>query len=568
MRRPRPVFGLFALLALWTDCESPLHGQDDPAGAAAEAEQNQPPSEAIVIPDEPRTIDPAHFVPEPLAIPVTVDFEETAIEDVAAWIRDELGYPTLIDEAAIRDLGILLSDPITERLDDAPAYLLLNRLRQMQLGWFVEDDILRITTKEFVDERLSTVQYNIGNLLDAGYEDDAIRDVIARETSGPWFDVDGLGGSLQILGDVLFVRQTYHVQREVAAVLAALAEHGRMTLLLESPQNLALRDQLDANVTADFDRTPLQEAIENLAAQVDIDMRLDVQALSDIGIRDRQPVSLTLSGRPLSTTLEVLLSGIHLTYLAEDGVMWITSRETVEDRFTTAIYDVRDLCRDQQESAALQEAIQEQTRGPWFDIDGVGGTVNFPKPGVMVVRQTQAGLYELLNLLETYRAALRASKPRPRNEIDPNEYIVTYYRMPSEMAADLVSLLPVLVKPETWRSDDHPDAQGYAMVAASGVELRDVHGRTVVAPKEANEKDSRALVVSQSVLIVSQSRENHEEVKKVIRRVREGDSQTGDSGGFTGGGGGFGGGGFGGGFFSTPPAAHPAPPTHPQPATP
>jgi hypothetical protein len=319
-------------------------------------------------------------------------------------------------------------------------------------------------------------------------------------------------------------------------------------LLLEPPQYLALRDKLTLNVTADFDRIPLVDAIGNLADQVEVDMRIDEDALKDQGIRDRQPVSLGLTGRPLSTTLDVLLSGLNLTYLIEDGVVRITTQEIAEDHRVTAVYDVRDLCRDDSESDALQNAIQEQTEGPWFDVDGIGGTIDFPKPGVMFVRNTQRQLDELLTLLETYRAALRASKPRLQQKIDPKEFVTTYYKMGAETAADLVDLLPVLVRPETWQSEAHPEAEGYLLKATSGVQLRDVHGREVVSPKAVNEKDNLALVASQAVLIVHQSREAQEDVAEVIRRVQEGDATAMSGGGF--GGGGFGGGGFGGGFFS------------------
>ena len=338
MRRTNPLSNLLFAAALISVADVQGFGQQaGQPGEAAAATETQPPSEAIVIPDEPRTIDPAQFVPEPLGKPVTVEFVETPLSEVAAWIRDELGYPVLLDEQNLREQGMLPSDPVTERLADAPPYLLLNRLQTIGIHWFVEAGILHLTTGEIADDHISTEQYVIGDLLDAGYEEHAIREVIANETSGPWFDLDGIGGSIQILGDVLFVRQRYHVQREVAAVLEALRRHGRMTLLLEPPQNLVLRDKLAINVTADFDRIPLVDAIENLAAQVDADMRIDLTALRDQNLRDRQPVSLQLSGRPLSTTLDVLLSGLDLTYLVQDGVIWITAKVIADERMITAI---------------------------------------------------------------------------------------------------------------------------------------------------------------------------------------------------------------------------------------
>jgi hypothetical protein len=500
------------------------------------------------IPDEPKTVDPATFMPPKLAEPVTVDFTDSSIGEVAEWIRTEHGFAVLIDESSLGDEGILVSDPVSDKSGGVPLYLLLNRLRAIGVDWYVEDDVLWITTPAMADERLTTEQYLIGDLLDMDYDQEKLIDTIANETSGPWWDVDGIGGSIEVLGDVMFVRHTAPMQREVAGLLTALRKHARMTFTLDPPQHEPIREKLNQNVDADFDDEPLIVAIHTLGERADVDVRVDLKALKDVGVRDRQPVSLTLAGRPLHTVLHVLLSPQHLTWILRDGVLWITSTERAEDAYKAAVFDVRDLCRDQGESDALQEAIQEQTSGPWFDLDGIGGTITFAQPGAMVVRQPESGLFEVLNLLETYREALRLSKPREREGIDMEEFVTTYYRMDADIADDLVNVLPVLVRPDTWRSEVAPEAKGTILEVASKSDLRDVHGRTVVGEPERNDQNRNALVVSQAVLIIHQSRVAHEEIAEVIRRVQAGDA-IGASGAV--GGGGFGGGGFGGGFFST-----------------
>lgn len=525
---------------------------DQPAEQAGEQPAGQPAAGAAEkpalpeIPDEPKTVDPATFMPPKLAEPVTVDFTDSSIGEVAEWIRTQHGFPVLIDERSLSDNNVLVSDPVSDRLVNEPLYLLLDRLRLKGLAWYVEDNILRITTKDQADEHLTTSQYLVGDLFDADYDSNTLIDVIQNETSGPWFDVDGIGGTIVLLGDVMFVRQTDRMQREVAGLLSALRKHGRMTFTLDPPQNLALRQKLQQNVTADFDATPLVTALQNLAEQAEANIRLDTTALRTKGVRERQPVSLALADRPLDTVLSLLLSTVRLKHVIRDGAILITTPENAEELFKTAIYDVRDLCRDSDESKALTDAIQDQTSGPWFDLDGIGGTISFPKPGAMVIRHTEQQLFEILDLLETYRAALRLSKPREHKGIDMNEFITTYYRVEADIADDLVNVLPVLVRPDTWRSEVAPDAKGTILKVASKSDLRDVYGRTVVAAPERNEQDRSALVVAQSVLIIHQSRVAQDEIAKVIHRVQEGDATGGAMGGMMGGMGG-----FGGGFFST-----------------
>jgi hypothetical protein len=254
----------------------------------------------------------------------------------------------------------------------------------------------------------------------------------------------------------------------------------------------------------------------------------------------------------LSTVLQTLLASYHATWAMRDGVLWITAQEKADEILTTAVFDVRDLCRDEGESDALIDAIQNQTEGPWQDLDGIGGTMDVPKTGVLVVRQTEPLLQSVLELLQNYRTALLASKPRPRNVVDPKEVITQYYRMEAATADDLERILPLLVQPESWRSERTPDAPGFVLKAASKSELRDVHGRPVVAKADtANDADPRALVVQQAVLIIRQTRAVQDEIAGIIRKVESGDATDGSFGAGGGiGGGGFGGGGFGGGFFS------------------
>ncbi|MFQ5734360.1 MAG: hypothetical protein ACE5KM_20675 [Planctomycetaceae bacterium] len=529
-----------------------------PAGA-----QKQPPKPAAkkhkipVIPDQPRTVDPVQFLPKKLATAVTVKFDGSSLREVGEWIAKEQKIPVLFDKEALADQKIPLGEAVNDRLDKEPLYLLLNRLSSLGLAWYVKDDILHITTIEVAGSRMSTKPYNVGDLLDAGYKRDAVLDVARNATAGPWMDEDGVGGKLEWLGDVLFVRQTDRMHREIQGLLSALRKHGRQTFSLDPPQHEALRKKLGANVSVNFDQTPLTTAVKQLAQKSGTDIRLDVPTLRKKGIHERQPVTLKLSERKLETVLGVLLAELKLTSVLRDGVMSITSEEKAEELHKTAVYDVRDLCRNEKESAALTTAIQSQTKGPWFDIEGVGGTIVFARTGTMVIRHTERRLNEVGQLLTTYRKALRASKPRDRAEEKSREVITVYYRMHDGTATDLVKLLPKLVQPETWKTDAKPKAPGTILKVASPPGLLAVTGNavdTVASTDNNNARDTKVLVVSHAVLVIRQSRAVHEEISGVIQRIEHGDPTeplVGGGGlGGLGGGGGFGGGGFGSGFFS------------------
>lgn len=501
-----------------------------------------------VIADEPKTIDPATLVPEKLAARATVDFRSGSLREVVEWLRLQHKIVVLVEESALGDAGVSPSEPVSDHLDNAPVYLLLNRLRSLGLAWYVEDDVLHITSEEVAKDRQVTLPYNVGDLLDADYDGDAlltfIEEVIAPDT---WSSMGG-SGTANVLGDVLFVRQTDRLHREVQGLLAALRKHGRRTFAPDPAEHLALRQKLDKNVSVAFADTPLETAVGQLGKDAGIDVRLDLPALRESRVRPREPVTLKLTDRKLRTVLQAMLSNLKLTWILRDGVLWITNPEESEDFDKIAVYDVRDLCRDGGESDALQQAIVSGTNNDQWMENGGSAAIAFAKPGTLVIRGQEETLNAVLDLLETYRTALRSSKPRERRVVDPKEVITRYYRLHDNVAQSLEQLLPKLVRPESWKAAGGKDAPGQITYAASPPDLFSPQGQLAKAAGKDGVKGTAA-VVARGVLIVRQTREAHDEIAEVIRRIESGDAAKEAVMGM--GGMGMGGmGGFGGGFMS------------------
>lgn len=512
-------FRTLACSATFTFFAGVAVGWDDPVPPAAD--DAVPPAAGIVIADEPRGIDPALFVPEPLAQPATVDLSNSSLAELAEWVGSQTGFRVLLDQGRLAEVGYTEGEPISDRIDNEPIYLLLNRLKTLNLGWSINDGVITISTADYMVDQFTTRSYTLTDLLDAEYEPDRLLETIYESTSGEWQAYHGLGGDLQLLGDVLFVRATQAGHKEIEGLLLAIQQPARQTFILDPPQNQRIRARLRETVSVDFEDTPLIEAVETLAQASGIAIRLDQRSLRDGRIRIREPLTLNLEERQLDTVLAALLHNLGLTWKIDDGVLWITTEDAAADQHKTAIYDVRDLCRDDAESQALGDAILSATSGEWDDIDGIDGSHSFPIAGSMVVRQTEQVHRELLTLLENYRTALRNSRPRQRNEPDPNEVLTRYYRMDKFQATDLLLELPQIVRPGTWNGDAAESPGQVSLVAASE---------------------------TQAVLIVVQSRAAQVEIMTLLQKLETGDSirpmpeiQ---------GGGGQGGGGFGGGFFS------------------
>ncbi len=542
-----PIVRHAALLLVFGWCKTTSVSAQFREPPAAPVATKPAETKPVEIADEPRTIDPATLVPALLATPKTIAFKETALKEVVAWLQQELKTSVLVDRKALAEAKLLISEPITDELKNEPLYLLLDRLQILGLDWYLADGLLHLTSIEVAQERQVTVSYNLGDLLDAGYESEALLSAVAG--------VCGEEGDLTLLGDVLFARENVRIHRKIAGLFAALRKPARRTFIADAPQHAPLRAKLELPITIDFQETALETAVQQLAGLAEIDLRLNRPALAARGISLRKPITLSLTDQKLRTVLQAFLSQEKLDWALADGVLWISPQHQGEEDIQqqkAAVFDVRDLCVDHAESDALLEAILNQTNAHWEIEEGTGGNIIFARPGVMVVRAVERTLDDVLQLLENYRIALRGSKPRPQPGVDPKEVLTRYYRLPLQMAIDVEQLLPEQVRTDTWKTAERPEAIGTIRRVISRPE--------VLASQTAPAAGSPAppgVLIDYAVLMVRQTREAHQEISKLLWQLENGDSHLemsdhmgGGMGGFGGGGVGFGGqqGGFGSGL--------------------
>ena len=489
------------------------------------------------IPAEPRFVDPTDFLPAKLTKRVTVDMRSASLTELAQWLQTAGELNVLVQLSELEEEGISPSDPISDWLANEPLYLLLDRLQLMDVGWYYEGDILYLTTLSVVrNERQATVPYLLGDLLDNGYTGYQIVDLIESLIEPDTWENNGGNGRINLIGDMIFVRSTGAIQRRVQGFLHAIEHHGRQTFIDVSATDQLLQDKLAVIVTVDYQDSPLEDAILDLAKQTGADIRLDRASLRDARIRERQPVTLQVQQQPIKTVLNYLLPQLGLGWQIRNGVLWVTSRDEDEEPLT-AFYDVRDLCRDKKESEALSEAVQSQV--PYvFEAEGGSDVIEFGKPGTLIVLAPRSVHEVVLDLLEKYRFALRKSKLRKPSETE-DEVTTLYYRIHANVAQTLHTELPKLVAPDSWRSAERPDAIGTILLLES--------------PPEVTQNEGSAPIISERMVLVIQQRQSvHSEIAKTLQKIENGDEETRaiDGGKRTGPIGM--GGGFGGGMFSFP----------------
>jgi hypothetical protein len=338
----------------------------------------------------------------------------------------------------------------------------------------------------------------------------------------------------------LFVRQTARGQRKLAGLLAALRKPARRIMVDDPSKHMPMRAALQRSTTISVKGKSLSAVCEELAASTNIDIRLDRLALKAAKISERAPVTLEIRDQPVATVLNLLVSQQRLTWLLRDGVLWITTAEVALAGGKIAVFDVRDLCKDFDECAALQEAIEQQSNPEsWSSSDGCG-TIVCPTAGIMIVYQTEDRLDSLLQLLEDYRSALRNSKRRVSPEDDPEVVETKFYRMPTTVAKELAVALPSMLDADTWKNKARPGAPGTIRILKSWDHMPDCK----VSSNSAESSAAFRSATAYSVLVIEQKRRIHKQIPALLQRVEHGDTtlETGGMGGMGGMGGGFGGG--------------------------
>ena len=205
---------------------------------------------------------------------------------------------------------------------------------------------------------------------------------------------------------------------------------------------------------------------------------------------------------------------------------------------------MRDLDDNARQLEQLEAAIEATNDGPWMVRDGDGGVLLLPGGGRMVVRQTDEGHREIRQLLVAQRRAATLGKTfdatgteltRTKDSIRASRrgpIEKRFYRVPSETADDLLTVLPASIDTVTW-SNAAMSGQGPNLEKSLGTIVKVEVGQKVVRLSDAEAKNgsqmkaagigaaagANVLVVPESVLIIEQTPAIHDKIEKFLQRL-------------------------------------------------
>ena len=194
------------------------------------------------------------------------------------------------------------------------------------------------------------------------------------------------------------------------------------------------RDKIEAALKEptqlEFVKTPLTDVVDFLKEHHKIEIQLDKNALSDVGIGTDTPITKNLSGVSLKSALRLMLRELGLTYFVKDDVLLITTPEQAESTLETRVYPVGDLVIPPEANMAAPNGSQPgpvpagaqadfdslidlitSTAKPtsWDEVGGPGSIKALSTNLTITVSQTQEVHEEIETLLQQLRQASRES---------------------------------------------------------------------------------------------------------------------------------------------------------------
>ncbi len=259
----------------------------------------------------------------------------------------------------------------------------------------------------------------------------------------------------------------------------------RLRELATFPIHQRLLKALNQEIELNFNDTPLREVVRVISKKIGANFAVDSRSLDEEGIKVTTPVSIVVSGLSARSALRLILEPLHLTYVVEDEVIMIVSRQRAKGELIVTTYAVADLLATEpavaektdaeQIESGLKQIIEviQSTVSPdsWDAAGGPGSVRSYATTRSLVVRQTRDVHAEIAKLLEQIRR-LKRLPGRVSSAVGQPLIVKTYavadlvVPIPGEPGdrttprtsdwLKLVDHITTTVEPQNWTADGGP----------------------------------------------------------------------------------------------------------------
>lgn len=361
-----------------------------------------------------------------LARRVSVDFQESSLEEVRAYLSHEFGLPIAFDREGLDAAGVTQEVPVTFQATNRPLGAVLNDLLAAhELTWMIADEeLILFTTSEEVESDLRTIVYDVRHLVSPDFGppdyDSLIETITSTIQPTSWTDVGGTGAITE--GDgCLVVSQTDFEHRKIRFLLDALTRLFDERERFEPNELPSLAPEQDREIQAKLDRVAsleikeetIQEFASRLHDELELPIQLDMISINESTAGDDvvsdYRKSFSIANVPLRTAIKQALMIYECNYVVRDGTLTITTDEWIDSAHVTRVYNVVDLVyapHGQHDFDSLLELVTSVVApDTWTDVGGNGAIQEFFTPycDALVMSQTPEVFAEIDVLLANVR---------------------------------------------------------------------------------------------------------------------------------------------------------------------
>lgn len=379
---------------------------------------------------------------------VTLEFVETPLKDVLAFLSQLAGQQITLDAKSLDNVGVGADAPVTLKLKDLPLRSALRvLLRQLGLSAVPRDGALIITSQEEAETDQRTDVLDVVDLIrpteaaaPEDYDYDSLIDTLTTTVAPTSWSAVGGPGSIERFCGRLVIRQSAAVQSQIRQLLVAYRQakkvaeefvdrappQASISLRHGDPLVAKIQQTLDQSVAIKHVETPLEDVISHLRDSTKLNIILDRRALDELGVGGDTPVTFQAESLALRHCLSQILRPLGLRWLIHDQVLLITSPEEAEKELTLRVYPVADLLGRREGVDLFGEPrrphshddlvdLFEQTIAPtsWDTVGGPGSIASVPHIDVLVIAQTDEVHEQIVGLLTRLRKDL-AEHPLPK----------------------------------------------------------------------------------------------------------------------------------------------------------
>lgn len=175
-----------------------------------------------------------------------------------------------------------------------------------------------------------------------------------------------------------------------------ITAHGGVTraIYAESHEDAQIRAALSRPAELSFQAVELDLALTSIADKYQVPLRIDRRAWDNYSIDPKQLVDADDLRAPLGRALTAFLKPYQLAYGVRDGLLWITTLQTIGEYTNQRVYPVDDLLITPNDPAAQQlnfdrliEVITSSIDQPSWQFNGgvEGSILGFEGTGVMAL---------------------------------------------------------------------------------------------------------------------------------------------------------------------------------------